>query len=90
MCMNTSPNVNKRLKLLRFIGIEIFFQQVCYMVSGKVTIRKFKMLYFRNERYHMHGARHLKKYLFLRLIQPYIDKNSEDLATLILEFDDVA
>ena len=56
------------------------------MVSSKVTIGKFKMLYFRNERYH--ATRWLKKDLFLGLLQPHIDKNSEDLATLILEFDE--
>ena len=36
-----------------------------------------KMLYFQNE------------YLFLGLLQPGVDKNSEDLAILILGFDDV-
>ena len=28
MCMNTSPNVLERLKLPRFIGMDIFFNQV--------------------------------------------------------------
>ena len=46
------------------------------MVSRKVTIRKFKTLYFRNER--RHGTGNLKKHLFL-----------SQLAILILEFDDV-
>ena len=55
------------------------------MVSSKVTIRKFKMLYFRNERYH--ATRWLKKDLFLGLLQPHLDANSEDLETLILEFE---
>ena len=57
------------------------------MVSRKVTIRKFKMLYFRNER--RHGARNLIKDLFLSHLQPPKDKNSKPLAVLILEFDDV-
>ena len=51
------------------------------MVSSKITIRKFKMLYFRNERYH--ATRWLKKDLFLGILQPHKDKNSEDLATLV-------
>ena len=83
--MNTSPSVNIKLKLLRFIGIDIFFK-VIDMVSSKVIIRNFKMLYFRNERYH--ATRWLKKDLLVGLLQPHIDKNSEDLATLILEFDE--
>ena len=57
------------------------------MVSRRVTIRKFKMWYFRNERHH--ATRYLKKDLILGLLQLHIDKNSEGLATLILEFDDV-
>ena len=57
------------------------------MVPRKVTIQKFKMLYFRNER--RHGTGNLTKDLFLGLLQPPIDRNSEDLAILILEFDDV-
>ena len=28
MCMNTSLNVHERLKLLRFIGMDIFFNQI--------------------------------------------------------------
>ena len=28
MCMNTSPNVLETLRLLRFIGIDIFFNQI--------------------------------------------------------------
>ena len=47
MCMNTSPNVLERLKLLRSIGIDFnFFNQIAHIVvSRKVTIRKFKMLF---------------------------------------------
>ena len=56
-------------------------------MSRKVTIRKFKMLYFRNEGHH--GTAYLQKDLFLSLLQLHIDKKSEYLATLILEFDDV-
>ena len=44
------------------IGIAIFFNQItCIMVSRKVTIRKCKMLYFRNER--RYGTGNLKKYI---------------------------
>ena len=56
------------------------------MVSSKVTLRKFKMLYLRNERYQ--ATTWLKKDLFVGLLQPHIDKNSEDIATLLLEFDE--
>ena len=38
------------------------------MVSRKVTIRKFKLLYFRNER--RHGTGNLEKDLFLGHLQP--------------------
>ena len=50
MCMNTFPKVPETLKLLRFVGIDFFFlstKQLCILVSRKVTIRKFKMLYFK-------------------------------------------
>ena len=30
MCMNTSPNVLETLRLLRFIGIDIFFNQITF------------------------------------------------------------
>ena len=58
-----------------------FFFKVCDMMSSKITIRKFKMLYFRNERYY--ATRWLKKDLILGILQPHKDKNSEDLATLV-------
>ena len=57
------------------------------MVSWKVTICKLKMLYFRNKK--PHATRFSKKDFFQGLLQPHIDKNPKDLATLILEFDDV-
>ena len=51
-----------------------FFNQItCIMVSRKVTIRKCKMLYFRNER--RYGTGSLKKDLFLGHLQPPIDNN---------------
>ena len=43
------------------------------------------MLYFRNERRHETG--NMKK--DLGHLQPHLDNNSEELAILILEFDDV-
>ena len=45
-----------------------------------------KKAVFRNKRHH--GTRNLEKDLFLGNLQPPVDKNSEDLAILILEFDD--
>ena len=58
------------------------------MVSRKVTIQKIKMLYFQKER--RHGTGNFKRDLFLGRLLPPLDKNSEDLAILILEFfDDV-
>ena len=57
-------------------------------MSRKVTIRKFKMLYFQNER--RYGTGNFQKYLFLGHLQRSIHKNSEDLAILILlRIDDV-
>ena len=57
------------------------------MESRKVTIPKFKMLYFRNER--RHGNGNLKKDLFLGHLEPLRNKSSKHLAVLILEFDDI-
>ena len=51
------------------------------MVSRKLTIRKFKILHFRNGR--LHGAGNLQKDFYLGHLQPPIDKNSKHL------FDDV-
>ena len=45
------------------------------------------MLYFQSER--PYGAENFNKALFFRLLQPGIHTNSEGLAILILEFDDV-
>ena len=33
MCMNTSPNVLETLRLLRFIGIDSFFNQITFYHS---------------------------------------------------------
>ena len=63
------------------------FVTVTILVSRKVIIRKFKMLYFLNKRHH--GTRNLQKDLFLGHLQPGVGKNSKGLAILILEFDDV-
>ena len=41
---------------------------------AKPTIRKFKMLYFRNERHH--ATKNLKKEIFLGVLQSHIDENS--------------
>jgi len=52
-----------------------------------VKIRKFKMLYFQNERFY--GAGNFYKDLCFGHLQPGVHKNSEGLAIFILEFDDV-
>ena len=56
-------------------------------MSYTVKIQKFKLVYFQNER--RYGARNSYKDVFLGHLQPGVDKNSEGLAILILEFDDV-
>ena len=58
-------------------------------MSYTVKIQKFKLVYryFQNER--RYGARNFYKDVFLGHLQPGVDKNSEGLAILILEFDDV-
>ena len=56
-------------------------------MSRKVEIAKFKMLYFEHERRDRTG--NLPKDLFLGRLQPGVDKNSEDLTIIILEFVDV-
>ena len=56
-------------------------------MSYTVKIQKFKLVYFQNER--RYGARNSYKDVFLDHLQPGVDKNSEGLAILILEFDDV-
>ena len=50
-------------------------------------MRKFEMLYFRNER--RYGTGNLKKDIFLSHLQPPLETNSEDLAISSSEFDDV-
>ena len=57
------------------------------MMSCAVKIRTFKMLYFQNETHY--GAENFCKDLFLGPLQPGIHRNSESLAILILEFDDI-
>ena len=54
-------------------------------MSYTVKIQKFKLVYFQNER--RYGARNSYKDVFLGHLQPGVDKNSEGLAILILEFD---
>ena len=87
MCMNTFPNVLERLKLLRFTGTDISFNQIAMYHGVTQGNNSEIMLYFRKERRHETG--NFRKGLFLEHFQPPLDKNSEDLAILILEFDDV-
>ena len=56
-------------------------------MSYTVKIQKFKFVYIQNER--RYGARNFYKDVFLGHLQPGVGKNSEGLAILILEFDDV-
>ena len=56
-------------------------------MSYTVKIQKIKLVYFQNER--RYGARNSYKDVFLGHLQSGVDKNSEGLAILILEFDDV-
>jgi len=63
------------------------FVAATIFVSRKVKIRKFKMLYFQNER--RYGTGNLYKDLFQGRLQPGVNKNSEELPILILGFDDV-
>ena len=56
-------------------------------MSYTVKIQKFKLVYFQNER--RYGARNFYNDVFLGHLQPGVDKNSEGLAILILEFEDV-
>ena len=48
----------------------------------KVTIRKFEILHFRNER--RHGTGNLEKDIFFGYLQPPIDDTSEDHANLMI------
>ena len=48
MCMNTSPNVLERLKMLRFMGIDNFFFQPNSFVSW--CHARLQMQYHRNKR----------------------------------------
>ena len=80
-------------KLAKIIRRDLFFdrtvlsRELAWCHAGRVKIRKFKMLYFLNER--RHGTRNLQKDLFLGRLQPGVGKNSKDLAIFILGFDDV-
>ena len=64
-------------------GFHCSLVSLCYHDKlRKVTIRKFEILYFRNER--RHGTGNLEKDLFFGYVQPPIDDNSEDLANLMI------
>ena len=60
MCMNTSPNVLERFKLLRLIGIDISSnQKALHRGVTQGDNSEIQKLYFRNER--RHGTGNLKK-----------------------------
>ena len=66
---------------------EYSFVAATILVSRKVKIRKFKILYFKSERHYR--IENLLNDFFLGHLQPSVDKNSEDLIILSLEFYDV-
>ena len=57
MCMNTSPKVLKKFRLLRFIGIDIFFFKQIALHHG---VTHGDNLEIQNERHH--GTGNLKKF----------------------------
>ena len=69
--------------------VPLFFQRdsIPILVSRTVKTRKFKLLYFRNETSYGNGS--LYKDLFLVYLQPNVNKNSQNVAILTLQFDDV-
>lgn len=81
-CLNYLKNHKERAFLQPHISAE-----ATTLVSYTAKIQKFKLVYFQNER--RYGARNFYKDLFLGHLQPGVDKNSEGLAILILEFEDV-
>ena len=69
MCMNTSPNVPESLKLLRFIGIGIFSNQIALYQGDNSEMQN---AVIRNKG--CHGTGNLEKDLFLGHLQPRVDK----------------
>ena len=82
----TSSVLLKMYKLLKIIRRQLIFKQTSLLrlllivVSHTVKIRKFKMLYFQNER--RYRAENFYKDLFFSPLQHGIHKNSEGLAIL--------
>ena len=82
----TSSVLFKMYKLLKIIRRQLIFKQTSLLrlllivVSHTVKIRKFKMLYFQNER--CYRAENFYKDLFFSPLQRGIHKNSEGLAIL--------
>ena len=75
------------LKLLRFIGTGIFSNRIAlYQGVTEGDNSEIQKVAFRKEK--RHGTRNLENDLFLGHLQPPEEKNSEDLAILILELDD--
>ena len=66
-----------------------FFQgdSIVILVSRTVKTLKFKLLYFRNET--CYGNGNLYKDLLFVYFQPSVNKNSQNLAILTLQFRDV-
>ena len=57
------------------------------LVSRTVKTWKFKLLYFRNET--CYGTENLYEDFFVVYLQPNVNKNSQNLAILTFQFDDV-
>ena len=66
-----------------------FFQRdsILILVSRTVKTRKFKLLYFRNDL--CYGNENLYRDLLFVYLQPSLNKNSQNLAILNWQFDDV-
>ena len=75
MCMNTSPNVLKMFKLLKIIGRDTFFNQLCIMVSGEVTKEIQNAVIFK-----MKDVTELEKVFISSSssTRAHLDKNSDD------------
>ena len=72
MCMNTSPNVLETLRLLRFIGIDIFFNQITlyHGVTQNAVFSKRKTSW---------NSKLEKRFIPVGHLQPPKDKNSKPL-----------
>ena len=80
--MNTSPNVLEKLKLLRFIGIEIFFNQITLTALNRGATQGANSEIHNAVFSKRKTSRHFNKDLFLGHLQPPLHNNSEDFAII--------